>query len=795
MLLVLCSLSPYISHRYHLRFLHWDQETVITISRFLAMFANLINVSLQYVDPVQLKQALSAVIKKDFFQPASSFANDLDQIQNVHDFISSESPKLDPDLESLESALYSYFHLVEGASKKFPDHVATITWYSNLGYKPKRCVASTWRELQGYIVCQLGSVYSMKAFKQSQHTDEGIKAACAFFKLAAGCYEFVRRLKVTTTDLDESTLMSLQWLMLAQAQELTWNKAISNTGMKNTVIARLSVKVSEMYDTALLHAEKSDSIILDWMNQFKVKRSHFMAAASFRMSIVALDSFEYGQQVAHLKHAAELCAEASKYKRYVNAAVLEDLQGLTNVVNETLRSAEKDNDLVYLKPVPNVKDLPEIVGVSMVSADIPPKLSETENSTPAFASLIPFHIIQVAQAFKERHEQFITDSFQEPLQALTRMLGKFLTEQDLPASIDTLQKPENLPESILHHLQEITAIGGIKLIETSMAEISKLASQSQELVEACEERLRMEKYEDDLMREREGSTRWNRPTSEAASAEFHARIAKMKSFLEIGHQSDVFIGDNYASILPFVEIYCRGQEALVEAIPRSTHTKIGPALAKLVAELRDLLTSVEKLEKGRQRFLSGIEIKARDHNVLPAILNEFKKKPANFQDANGNVEPVKFEPIYERHIKFYANDLRYLEQLKEEQMGLERKILACNREFSHARTLEFDKSQSRRLERLRSFEEAYVQYLELVANLNQASKFYSDFLEKGNVVLQEVDGFLYARREEARELQMTIHNANNLDKIEQSMTQGSSLPAPRGQKPSTWDPSKGINFS
>lgn len=756
------------------------------------MFTNLIHVPLQFVDPAQIRDELTAIIKKDFFQPASSFANDLNLIQSAHDYISAESPKQSPDLTNLESQLYAYYFLVQDASKKFPDHAFPVTWYSNLGYKPKRSVANTWKEQQAHILAQLASVYNQKAQQESQHTDEGIKTACACYKWAAGCFQLIGLFQLNSTLFDEHTLLALQWLMLAQAQELTWNKAIANTAMKNTVIARLSVKVAEYYTLALENAEKSDNIILDWMNQFKVKRNHFLAAAYYRMSVVALDLFEYGQQVAYLKQASQFCTEAAKYKRYVNGAVLKDLQGLTNVVSETLRSAEKDNDLVYLKPVPDQRELPEIAGVSMVSAELPPKLSEKQQE--AFSGLIPFHIIQIAQAFKERHEQYITSTFQEPTQALTRMLGKFLTEQDLPASIDTLQKPESLPESILHHAHEIVSIGGVQLVETSMAEISKLAEQLKDLVGACEERLRLDKYEDDLMREREGSARWNRPNSETASAEFQARIGKMRSFLQIGHQSDLLIGNNYAEIKPFVEIYCRGSQALNEAIPRSTHTKIGPALAKRVGDLRDLLTKVDKIEKNRQRFLSGIEIKARDHNVLPAILNEYKRHPAKYEDARGQIEPVKFEPIYERHITFYGAELRSLEQLKEDQMALEREILSANQEFSRARNLEFDKSQTSRLERLQSFEEAYVQFLELVSNLNQALKFYTDFLEKGSVVLQELDGYLYSRREEARELQMTIHNAEKMDKIEQSMAQGLPLPAPKGQKPNTWDPSKGIHF-
>lgn len=760
------------------------------------MFSNMICVPFRLLDPLPIKEALISIIKKDYFQSASIFTRDLNRIQDLHDYVSSASSRKDSDLDALENTLYEYLYLVQDIGAKFPDKVITVIWHGTLGYKPKRSTASTWKEIQGNIVYQLGSLYCQKACKENQFSDEGIKAACSYFKLAAGCFDHLRRLKIPLDDFDHATVQSLHWLMLAQAQELTWNKAIANTSMKNTVIARLSIKVAEMYNFALECAERSDSIILDWINQFKVKKNHFLAAALYRMSIVALDSFEYGKQVAYLKFASVTCSEADKCTRYVNTAVLEDLQGLTTVVNETLRSAEKDNDLVYLKPVPNSKDLPPIQGVAMVNAETPAKLNDRGDIQNAFASLLPFSIIQVAQAFKERHEQFILHSFHEPMQGLTGMLEKFLTENDLPASIDTLQKPENLPDSIIQHSKEIMSLGGIKLIENSMAEISKLAGQSHDLIEACQERLQMDKYEDDLMREREGSERWNRPPSQVAAAEFSTRLEKMKSYLEQGHQSDILIGDNFIKNKAVLEIYCGGRDALLKSIPRSTHSQISPQLAKLVNELRYLLAEVEKLEKSRHRFLSSIEIKSRDHSILPAILNEFKKSPNAFQDADGIIDPAKFEVVYEKHIKFYRSDLQFLDQLRNQQVALEKKIYATNLDFSQARTIDYDKSQRNRLEILQSFQEAYVQFLELITNLNQASKFYCDFLEKGHIVLRELDDFLYSRREEARELEIAIHNSNNFNEIEHSMSQsGASLPAPRGQKASTWNPSKGIHFS
>ena len=44
-----------------------------------------------------------------------------------------------------------------------------------------------------------------------------------------------------------STIQCLEYLMLAQAQETIWQKAINNNSMKDSVVARLSIQTSEYY--------------------------------------------------------------------------------------------------------------------------------------------------------------------------------------------------------------------------------------------------------------------------------------------------------------------------------------------------------------------------------------------------------------------------------------------------------------------------------------------------------------------------------------------------------------------
>ena len=148
-------------------------------------------------------------------------------------------------------------------------------------------------------------------------------------------------------DMDTSTLESLKLLLLAQAQECFWQKAVMD-GLKDAIIAKLSAKVSDFYGEAGDWGVKSDAIPSNWIHHMTAKHHHFAAAAQYRQACDCLEKRKYGEEVSRLKDSIACVNEALKEARYLNKVVLGDLNGLKNKVTEDLKRAEKDNDLIYL---------------------------------------------------------------------------------------------------------------------------------------------------------------------------------------------------------------------------------------------------------------------------------------------------------------------------------------------------------------------------------------------------------------------------------------------------------------
>lgn len=795
------------------------------------MNTNLLYVPLRQSRPIDMGSELREVIRKDYFQTPSSFEPDLMRISNARNKITLLTNETIS--QKSEILLKEYYVYLLAVMKKFLDGCVEFGWYGTLTYGPSGPTKSRSLKVELWnIVFQLGSFYSQMALQESRFTDDGLKNACALFQQAAGCFEYICQLVKRETDQSSNslaiprdfygdTVLCLKFLMLAQAQETIWQKALGNTTLKDTVIARLSMLTSDLYGQALEYGNRSDYIKLEWINHIGVKKFHFKAAAYYRMSIVSQDSFEYGEQVALLRVASSSCDSALKYKKYVTQLVVEDLRGLNQTIKDVLRGAEKDNDLVYIKPVPVEKDLKPIAAVSMVKATVPSDLeTPVETRKLLFNDLLPYIVIQVAQAFRERQDKYIYERFVEPIQALNNMLVKFITERGLPASIDALQQSENLPDSIIQHSQEILAFGGTDIIEDSITEINKLSMECQQLIDHCNGRLTLDAKEEDMMRQRHGREHWNHQTTEVAARALIERIEKMIQYLDQARDGDSCVLTKYYEIKPYLEIYCGGYKPLSEFIPNSDYSKVDKNMSNIITDLRNAVNQVSVLEEQRKRFLLQVELKAREHNILPSVIEEFKLKQNEMYDENGNVNERSFEVVYDKHIKLFSKEMKFMESTKSTQISLENDIDTLNSRFISDYNTRSSDSQVKRKEALQLLEAVYSKYLEVISNLSEGSKFYNDFLVKGNGVLSECEDYLNQRRLESRELELTIsklfrsgpsqhshgydeelsptsvHESREMERLRKEVeeeTRATSVGAPI-TKPGIWSPDQGIKF-
>jgi programmed cell death 6-interacting protein len=204
------------------------------------------------------------------------------------------------------------------------------------------------------VLYNLASLYSqLGTASRSDVSAAGLRAGCNYYCASAGVLKYLHEsvipeLRSTPPeDMDAMTLACLEQLMLAQAQECFWLKAVQDKN-KDSVIARLAASVSDYYDTAAEFGTKSSSIRSEWIRHMNAKHHHFAAAAQYRQAQDCLEKSKYGEEVARLKDSLEAANDALAQGRYLNKHVLGDLMGLKEKVMEELKGAEKDNDMIYL---------------------------------------------------------------------------------------------------------------------------------------------------------------------------------------------------------------------------------------------------------------------------------------------------------------------------------------------------------------------------------------------------------------------------------------------------------------
>ncbi|KAJ0270358.1 hypothetical protein COL922a_014712, partial [Colletotrichum nupharicola] len=160
------------------------------------------------------------------------------------------------------------------------------------------------------------------------------------------------------------------------------------------------------------------------------KQHHFAAAAQYRQALDCLEKRKYGEEVARLRDAVACVNEALKESRWINRTVLGDLNGLKNKVSEDLKRAEKDNDLIYLNPVPDKSELYLIDRASMVAAKAPPQVTDAISmlgdkgalGQPLFSKLVPYAVHIAASIYSDRRDRLVNEQVIGELETMTDKL-------------------------------------------------------------------------------------------------------------------------------------------------------------------------------------------------------------------------------------------------------------------------------------------------------------------------------------------------------------------------------------
>ncbi|PSR75597.1 hypothetical protein PHLCEN_2v9077 [Hermanssonia centrifuga] len=636
------------------------------------------------------------------------------------------------------------------------------------------------------VLFNLAALYSQLAAAEDRTTSHGLKQAITYHQSAAGTIHHLyssglAKLQASLPDHDmpieftESVINSLESLMLAQAQEAVWQRAMLDN-YKNGVIAKLAAKVASFYHASCSRIQGAPSNIkqglpFGWLPHLETKQLHFEAAALLRKSMDDLDANRYGHEIARLMQAHTLAKRGSDVGRRGGVAqvVQNDIKSLVDTIQKNLIRAERDNDLIYHQEVPSISSLPPVIEASMVQPLIPGALAEPKTAlgddAVIFGELLGYGAKLAIDIYRDRRRDWIQEEVVDRAQRLDDLVASILRSLNLPAALEALEKPIGLPPSLLKKAEEVRQDHGPAKVESSIDNVQKLSQRNANIIDEAMDVLDQEAEADEEFQEESSNTR---SPSQEANKDFVAKAERYRGILQRAAESDEVVRSKWEEWEQNITELTWSEADLEASVPSSAvslskPSSRGPNSTQSHArQLRVLLESLNDIQRSRDQSVTRAKRLADAEDITPRIL-----KAAAAVERWVEVQPSMFEDVLDEELSKYDKFREDIEEGEQNQEVLLESIKERNEMFLQSR--KEDPSVKEREHALQSLDLAFHKYKEITRNLDEGLKFYNDF---GTILTQ----FLASCKDWANRRKNEMHEMRSLSRSLHSISLEQSQP-------------------
>ncbi|KAL4062196.1 BRO1-like domain-containing protein [Scleroderma citrinum] len=630
---------------------------------------------------------------------------------------------------------------------KLPSDINLEISYAH-AFSPPSSIPVTLRSLsfeRAAILFNLAALYAQLAAAEDRSSQDGLKRASTYYQYAAGTLayldssalpklQFPADIDEIPTDLTEPFVRSLESLMLAQAQECAWQRAVVDH-YKNGLIAKLAAGVASLY-TASLEAIRSapssisGSLPSTWAMHIETKQRHFRAAAQYRKSIDGLEANRYGYELRRLTDAeAEAKKGYSLAKRSsIAPAVVQDIKSLLDIVQKNLARAQRDNDLIYHQDIPASTAIDAVQEVVMVRSNIPQELSDPRTVIGSdgilFEDMLGWGAREAVKIYNDNKQTFMKERVVEVAQELDDEADRILRSLNLPASLEALERPIGLPPSLLKKAEEVRLEQGPEKIEAYLDDVQRLARRTMEVLEEAMDILDNEASEDEAARK---EIPMSRTLSHEANRELVAKQQRYRSVLLEAAQSDDTVRQKWEDSEAAIVNLTLDEDELESFIPSST-VSIGGKGSSASSQtqlharaLRGLLESLDEIKQNRHQLVAKAQRLVDVDDIKTSVLVAASKFGRREE-----LTPAMFGDLSDSELAKYDKFIHGLEEGKRKQEGLLEAIKSTNEQFLSSRKV--DPVVKDREIVLLNLDMAHAKYREITRNLDEGRKFYNEMM-------------------------------------------------------------------
>jgi programmed cell death 6-interacting protein len=152
-----------------------------------------------------------------------------------------------------------------------------------------------------------------------------------------------------------------------------------------------------------------------------------------------------------------------------------------------------------------------------------------------------------------------------------------------------------------------------------MEDTKKLKKSDQAIYyEGCEI-LRTEAAEDDAVRRKYGTDRWNRPTAEAAAPKLYAQIDEIDGYFKAAVNSDNIVKTKLNENERNIQLLSGPDRDLENFVPSGRRPTTNAVVDREAGKLRGCLNEVSRLESRRRRKVEALRMKAKLDDISESI--------------------------------------------------------------------------------------------------------------------------------------------------------------------------------
>ncbi|GMH40651.1 hypothetical protein BSKO_08555 [Bryopsis sp. KO-2023] len=589
-----------------------------------------LSIGCKRTDHTELKDPILRYVRKVYGdQQVEEVSSDLDEVVQLRSEVVALSG--DGSSDTARDTLQRYFRALSVMETRFPisrerDHVqVTFVWLDAVQLRKKSKQINIHFE-KAAVAFNIAAILSQQGVGKDKNSPEGCKEAAQAFQEAAGAFVRVKDvvLKMENprpTDLSVEALNFFEKLMLAQAQETAYCKAVKDKKTQ-MVLARLAKQASILYSEALGFLAGplgKDYFEKAWPTHVQVKSWILEAEAENHAASTVTDGKDIALEIARLRQAYSLVQKVKKSTKGTGFDTSR-IRPLEDIINVRLTNAEKDNQSVYLVKVPTISEVAAIEGYQLVKPLPLDKLDASQEHL--FSTLVPESSAKAVSRYSELLDDLVREQMSQ-LEGATDDARIKLKEWEMPELLDAVhQAPLSMiPEGLSKDLDEIEQMGGVQYLQETSSQVKALRRTTDEILTKIEGELDAEALEDANHREKYGS-QWRPQPSSELNGHFRQLIANYRGNLESAGKSDGVVEEKFNENLSALHNLTR--EIVGSQLPKLEAPIINMGSAEpavVIANIRKALDQMNAMSVERAALEDALKDKKQKDNLLPKLMS------------------------------------------------------------------------------------------------------------------------------------------------------------------------------